>query len=199
MGRLKRPIFCCAASRSRPLSACGTRWNCLPTRYRQSNRHAPAGLSRRHTPLSFQERLSADWPGNDPGFSCPRSSSRASSQRSIGNPAHFPHAVPTARSASGRFGCRRVHDRRSNAHRSLRLLSDHRLACPSPQLRWLRWQVRRPVTLAPAPSSHDMNAAGTGASPSALRRIAQCMASSPRILAAALASSRLSNAGTAPR
>src|SRR4051812_5560398 len=45
----------------------------------------------------------------------------------------------------------------------------------------------------------DMNAEGTGASPSALRRTAQCIASSPRMLAAALARSRLPNTGTAPR
>src|SRR5690606_36607130 len=46
---------------------------------------------------------------------------------------------------------------------------------------------------------HDTNAPGTGSSPSAWRSTAQCMASSPRMLAAALARSRLSNTGTAPR
>ena len=46
---------------------------------------------------------------------------------------------------------------------------------------------------------YDTKAAGTGTSPTALRRIAQCIASSPRMLAAALARSRLPNTGTAPR
>src|SRR5690606_33632972 len=50
-----------------------------------------------------------------------------------------------------------------------------------------------------APRRHDTNASGTGTSPRALRRIAQCIASSPRMLAAALARSRLSKIGTAPR
>src|SRR5262249_12922218 len=46
---------------------------------------------------------------------------------------------------------------------------------------------------------HDMNADGTGASHRAWRNTAQCMASSPRMLAAALARSRFPNNGTAPR
>ena len=44
-----------------------------------------------------------------------------------------------------------------------------------------------------------VKATGTGASPRAWRRMAQCIASSPRMLAAALARSRLPNRGTAPR
>src|SRR5690606_34968446 len=51
----------------------------------------------------------------------------------------------------------------------------------------------------PVYAPHDMKAEGTGGSPKAWRRTAQCMASSPRILAAALDRSRLSNTGTAPR
>lgn len=51
----------------------------------------------------------------------------------------------------------------------------------------------------PYTPDHDMNATGTGGSPRALRKIAQCMASSPRMLAAAFARSRLSKTGTAPR
>src|SRR6185312_5462809 len=46
---------------------------------------------------------------------------------------------------------------------------------------------------------HDMKAVGTGGMPSAWRSTAQCMASSPRMLAAALARSRLRKRGTAPR
>ena len=38
---------------------------------------------------------------------------------------------------------------------------------------------------------HETNAAGTGASPTALRRIAQCIASSPRMLPAAFADCRI--------
>lgn len=44
----------------------------------------------------------------------------------------------------------------------------------------------------------EKNAPGTGSSPSAFRKIAQCMASSARMLAAALARSLLSNKGIAP-
>src|SRR5690606_2320365 len=47
--------------------------------------------------------------------------------------------------------------------------------------------------------AHDTKAMGTGFSPSAWRRTAQCIASSPRMLAATFASSRSSNSGTAPR
>lgn len=50
-----------------------------------------------------------------------------------------------------------------------------------------------------AAQNHAMKAQGTGTSPIAWRRMAQCMASSPKILAAALARSRLPNSGTAPR
>src|SRR5439155_4464679 len=46
---------------------------------------------------------------------------------------------------------------------------------------------------------HATNAIGTGGSPSALRSTAQCIASSPRMLAAALARSRSWKTGTAPR
>src|SRR5262245_3473761 len=47
--------------------------------------------------------------------------------------------------------------------------------------------------------AQSTNAAGTGFSPTAWRRIAQCMASSPRMLAAALDRLRSRNSGTAPR
>lgn len=47
--------------------------------------------------------------------------------------------------------------------------------------------------------AHATNAEGTGASPSAWRSTAQCMASSPRMLAAAFDRSRSANSGTAPR
>src|SRR5688572_1616069 len=46
---------------------------------------------------------------------------------------------------------------------------------------------------------YETNAEGTGFSPSALRRMAQCIASSPRMLAAAFDRSRLAKSGTAPR
>src|SRR5512134_1834829 len=52
---------------------------------------------------------------------------------------------------------------------------------------------------APAHRAQSTNAAGTGFSPTAWRRIAQCIASSPRMLAAALARLRSRNSGTAPR
>src|SRR3989442_13595671 len=45
----------------------------------------------------------------------------------------------------------------------------------------------------------DTNAAGTGFSPITCRNTAQCIASSPRMLAAAFDSSRVANNGTAPR
>src|SRR5690606_39255435 len=51
----------------------------------------------------------------------------------------------------------------------------------------------------PVRASHTMKAEGTGACPSAWRSTAQCMASSPSMLAAALDRSRLSKTGTAPR
>ena len=46
---------------------------------------------------------------------------------------------------------------------------------------------------------YETKAAGTGSSPRAWRSTAQCMASSPRMLAAALESSRSLNSGTAAR
>src|SRR6185312_306383 len=52
---------------------------------------------------------------------------------------------------------------------------------------------------ASAGSAQDMKASGTGGWPSAWRRTAQCIASSPKIDAAALASSRSVRIGTAPR
>jgi hypothetical protein len=48
-------------------------------------------------------------------------------------------------------------------------------------------------------SNHDTNAAGTGFSPITCRNTAQCIASSPRMLAAAFDRSRVANKGTAPR
>ena len=58
---------------------------------------------------------------------------------------------------------------------------------------------RRPLLTKKGRVRHETKAAGTGSSPRAWRSTAQCMASSPRMLAAAFESSRSLNSGTAAR
>ena len=135
----------------------------------------------------------AAWRESGRASSRSRRSSSSSSPANSRNRARCRPAGRTDRSGAARRGRRRAHGRRGSGRRSAR-----RAARPA------RRRPARPTQSASTPASshahrHDTKAEGTGTSPSAWRRMAQCIASSPRMLAAALARSRLPNSGTAPR